>query len=53
MGYELSKKGNTLAVVDLLIAQLSIENHLALLSLDKHFKVIATTFDLKLFDGLS
>jgi predicted nucleic acid-binding protein len=53
MGYELSKKGSTLAVVDLLIAQLSIENHLALLSLGKHFKVIAATFDLKLFDGLS
>jgi len=53
MGYELSKKGNTLGVVDLLIAQLSLENDLALLSLDKHFKVVATTFDLRLLDGLS
>ena len=53
MGYELSKKGNTLGVVDLLIAQLSLENNLALLSLDKHFKVVAATFDLKLLDGLS
>ena len=52
MGYELSKKGSTLAVADLLIAQLSIENHLALLSLDKHFKMVAAAFDLKLFDGL-
>jgi len=53
MGYELSKKGNTLSVVDLLIAQLSLENNLVLLSLDKHFKVVANSFDLKLLDGLS
>jgi len=53
MGYELSKKGNTLSVVDLLIAQLSLDNNLVLLSLDKHFKVVATTFDLKVLDGLS
>jgi predicted nucleic acid-binding protein len=48
MGYKLAREGHTLSVVDLLIAQLAIENELQLLSLDKHFPIIAETFPLKL-----
>jgi hypothetical protein len=40
LGYSLAKKGHTLGVVDLLIAQVAIENGLKLLTLDNHFKVI-------------
>jgi predicted nucleic acid-binding protein len=40
LGYSLAKKGITLGVVDLLIAQLAIENGLKLLTLDNHFNVI-------------
>jgi len=48
MGYKLAREGHTLSVVDLLIAQLAIENEVQLLSLDKHFSIIAETFPLKL-----
>ena len=39
-GYSLAKKGHTMGLVDLLIAQLAIENGLRLLTLDNHFEVI-------------
>ena len=48
MGYELARRGHTLSVVDLLIAQLAIDHQLQLLSLDKHFAIIAEAFPLKL-----
>jgi len=50
MGYALARKGHTLSVVDLLIAQLAVENNLTLLTLDKHFKIIRKNFPLKLLD---
>ena len=40
LGYSIAKKGNTLGVVDLLIAQVAFENRLKLLTLDNHFKII-------------
>jgi predicted nucleic acid-binding protein len=40
LGYSIARKGNTLGVVDLLVAQLAIENRLKLLTLDNHFKII-------------
>jgi predicted nucleic acid-binding protein len=49
MGYELARKGHTLGVVDLLIAQVAIENDFALMTFDEHFKVIAKHSGLRLF----
>jgi tRNA(fMet)-specific endonuclease VapC len=51
MGYALARKGQTLSVVDLLIAQQAIDNNLTLLSLDKHFKIIKKNFSLKLLES--
>jgi len=48
MGYELARKGYTLSTVDILIAQIVIENDLSLLTLDQHFAIIAEHFPLKL-----
>jgi len=48
MGFELAKKGITLGTVDLLIAQLSLENNLTLFVMDQHFKTIANHYPLKL-----
>ena len=48
MGFELSKKGITIGTVDLLIAQLSLENNLTLFTLDQHFKTITNHYPLKL-----
>ena len=50
MGYALARKGQTLSVVDLLIAQQAIENNLTLLTLDNHFKIIKKNFSLKLLE---
>jgi tRNA(fMet)-specific endonuclease VapC len=50
MGYALARKGQTLSVVDLLIAQQAIENNLTLLTLDKHFKIIKRNFSLKILE---
>lgn len=49
IGYELARKGHTLGVVDLLIAQIAIENNIVLMTFDEHFKVIAKHSSLKLF----
>lgn len=49
MGYELARKGHTLGAVDLLIAQIAMENDTGLLSSDEHFKVIAKHSKLELF----
>jgi hypothetical protein len=49
-GYSLARKGQTFSVVDLLIAQLALENNLALLSLDNHFKLLSKSFALKLIE---
>jgi hypothetical protein len=46
-GQALARKGQTFSVVDLLIAQLAMENNLALLSLDRHFKMLSKSFALK------
>lgn len=51
MGYEISKKGYRLSVVDLLIAQVAMENDTALMTFDEHFKVIAKNSKLNLFRG--
>ena len=51
MGYSLARKGQTLSVVDLLIAQQAIENNLTLLTLDSHFKIIKKYFSLKLLEN--
>ena len=48
MGFELSKKGITIGTVDLLIAQLCLENDLTLFTLDQHFKNIASHYPLNL-----
>lgn len=40
LGFPLAKTGTTLGVVDLLIAQVAIENGLKLLTLNNHFKII-------------
>ena len=48
MGFELAKKGITIGTVDLLIAQLCLENDLTLFTLDQHFKIIASHYPLKL-----
>jgi len=48
MGFELAKKGITIGTVDLLIAQLSLENNLTLFTLDQHFKTITNHYPLKL-----
>jgi len=50
MGYKLARNGYTLSTVDLLIAQIAIENDLSLLTLDQHFLSIAERFPLKLVD---
>jgi tRNA(fMet)-specific endonuclease VapC len=50
MGYALARKGQSVSVVDLLIAQQAIENNLTLLTLDQHFKIIKKTFPLKLLE---
>lgn len=49
LGYELARKGHTLSAVDLLIAQITIENDAFLMTFDEHFKVITKHSDLKLF----
>lgn len=49
LGYSLARKGYTLSVVDLLIAQLAIENNLTLLTLDTHFKTIKKNSSLRLY----
>jgi hypothetical protein len=51
MGYSLARKGHSIGIVDLLIAQVAIENDLFLFSLDNHFKLIAKEFPLKIFEG--
>jgi len=48
MGYALARKGKTMAVVDLMIAQLAIENNLPVLTFDRHFTTIAESFPLHL-----
>lgn len=48
LGYEIARKGYTLGVVDLLIAQIAMENNLSLLTMDEHFKIIAKYSELRL-----
>lgn len=49
IGFSLSKKGVNIGTVDLLIAQVAIENNIFLYSQDKHFKEIAKHFPLMLY----
>lgn len=51
MGYTLVRKGHTIGIIDLLIAQVAIENNLSLFTLDNHFKLIADELPLKIFEG--
>jgi len=48
MGFELAKKGIKIGTVDLLIAQLCLENDLTLFTLDQHFKTIVNHYPPKL-----
>jgi len=48
IGYDMARNGYTLSTVDLLIAQLAMENDMSLLTLDQHFAIIAEHFPLKL-----
>ncbi len=48
IGYDMARNGYTLSTVDLLIAQLAIENNMSLLTLDQHFLTIVEHFPLKL-----
>lgn len=50
LGYEVARKGNTMGAVDLLIAQIAIENDAALVSYDEHFSVIARYSTLSLVE---
>lgn len=49
MGYKIAKNGYTLNTADLLIAQIAIENSLAIMTFDEHFKTIEKYSRLKLF----
>lgn len=49
LGYELARKGHTIGAVDLLIAQIAIENNITLMTFDEHFKVVAKHSGLNLF----
>ncbi len=49
LGFSLKKKGYTIPTIDLLIAQVCIENNLALFTFDKHFVHISRTSKLKLY----
>jgi predicted nucleic acid-binding protein len=48
MGYELARKGYTLSTVDLLIAQVAIENDVSVMTHDEHFSTMARHSALKL-----
>jgi hypothetical protein len=52
LGFRLKKRGYTIATIDLALSVLSIENHLLLYSLDRHFEMIAKQSPLKLFKPL-
>jgi len=49
LGYEMARKGHTMGIVDLLIAQTAIENNLFLITFDEHFDIIAKNSKLQLF----
>lgn len=49
LGYRLARKGQTMSTVDLLIAQIAIENKLSLMTFDDHFGTIAAHSPLALF----
>ncbi|MBF0560307.1 MAG: PIN domain-containing protein [Nitrospirae bacterium] len=49
LGYEIARKGHTMSTVDLLIAQVAIENSLSLMTFDEHFDTIAKNSELTLF----
>jgi predicted nucleic acid-binding protein len=49
LGHALAQRGITVSTVDLLIAQISIANNLALFTLDKHFDAIARNSVLRLY----
>ena len=49
LGRMLSHKGITIATVDLIIAQIALENNAALFTLDAHFKLLARYAALRLY----
>ncbi len=49
MGFQLARIGQTMSTVDLLIAQIAMDNDLALFTLDRHFETIAAHSRLRLF----
>ena len=52
LGHRMARKGRTMSVVDLLIAQLALENDHALFTLDHHFRLIADHIPLRLLEQL-
>lgn len=50
LGFELARKGTTAGTVDLLVAQIAIENDLALMTYDAHFSAIARHSGLVLYE---
>lgn len=48
MGHRLARKGLTLGIVDLMIAQIAIGHAVPLLTLDRHFELIARHAPLRL-----
>jgi predicted nucleic acid-binding protein len=46
IGNAMARTGQTLATIDLVLAQIAIENHVPILTLDKHFAIIAEHFSL-------
>lgn len=49
LGFELAKNGLNLATIDLILAQISIENNLIMFTYDRHFKQIKEHTKLRLF----
>ena len=49
LGRMLSHKGITIATVDLIIAQIALDNNAALFTLDAHFKLLARYASLRLY----
>ena len=49
LGFLLAKNGLNLATVDLILAQVSLENNLAIFTYDQHFKQIKEHTKLRLF----
>lgn len=50
LGQKIAKQGFNIAAIDLILAQLCLDNNLSIFTLDKHFAKIAQYSKLKLFE---